>query len=80
MKLVKLEIADKEHEIAILLSKEEALQIKGLVGCFGDQDARDTMRIGNRGFKPLDKITNPKTGHKSSWIYRFYDLVNCSMI
>ena len=77
MKLVKLEIADKEHEIAILLSKEEALQIRGLVGCFGDQDARDKMVCsGSTKFKPLNKISNPKTGHKSSWIYRFYDLVN----
>ena len=78
MKLVKLEIADKEHERAILLSKEEALQIRGLVGCFGDQDARDKMVCsGSTKFKPIMKENGSwRPGDKSSWIYRFYDLVN----
>jgi hypothetical protein len=65
MKAIKLDIVDKEHEIAILLSEEEAKQVCILFGRSRKTDHEEKMGL---HYWPLDS----KVNEKGSWHSRLW--------
>ena len=65
MKAVRLNIEDKEHEIVVLMSEEEAKQVCILFGKSGNHDHKDRM---GRKYKQLIK-SHPTYGtwHSRLW-------------
>jgi len=69
MKIFELKIKDEDHQIAILLSKEEAVQLRCLSGGFTTEDIK---KVCNRreGYKKLEKST--EGNYPIAWHSRLY--------
>ena len=78
MKAVKLNIEDKEHNVAILMSEEEAKQVCIRFGKGKDDEHRTKMGVKYKALLKLSDKSSDKSWDKSwekTWHYRLWKVL-----